>query len=93
MEKVFLTKEQALSCLKICDNRVHVFMNPAENVLSGADWDLESIEKVLNTASAIEVAGEHAMGMKHGIYVNGEYNNSKVALFLNTTDKIKEFDN
>ena len=66
-ERVPLTVEQALSMLNVKDGeRVHTFTNPGVGMLCGADWTLARARKCFEE-NGVEVAGEQASSMKHGV--------------------------
>lgn len=63
-EKEFITFEEAIE-LMVDDEYVHTFRNPA-GIMLGADHDRsELLEKMKR--SKLELAGEMATAMKHGI--------------------------
>lgn len=70
-EKTFLTVEQFASVIKIKKDEdgefVHTFRNSA-NMLIGADWSKEKLlEKAAEFSKTIELTGEQARGIKHGV--------------------------
>ena len=67
-EKVFLTKEQALSALPKGD-KVHCFV--ASGILLGADWNREQVEQYIEESKSIEIGGEMSRKMGHGLAVFG----------------------
>lgn len=66
LKRLFITKEEALSVL---DDDLHVFLNTSVGVILGAGWSKEQIEEAIEKAVRIEIAGEQAKAMKHGIAV------------------------
>jgi hypothetical protein len=69
--KAYLTPEEAISLLPN-DECVHTFYN-AEFGLVGADWSKQEIIEKLNAPGmVIELTGEMARGMKHGMCVYSE---------------------
>ena len=69
-DRVFLNKEEALSCLNDGE-QVHPFVNPAGGMLVGADWDRQKIEQLFDEyPDDIEIGGEQSRQMKHAIVVS-----------------------
>lgn len=64
-ERAPLTADAAIGALATTD-RIHTFVNPA-GMLVGADWDRSDAEDYIRGASTIEIAGDMARGMGHGI--------------------------
>jgi len=64
-ERVFLEYCEALELLPKGED-IHVFMNPG-GILIGADWGRDSVLTLLGKAAEIEVAGEMAQRMGHGL--------------------------
>lgn len=75
MSKVFLTAKQAIDLLPN-EEQIHTFLN-SPFALIGADWDRDEVVKKIETADFIEVSGNGARGLKHGLAV---YNKNATAL-------------
>lgn len=73
MGRVILTKEQAISALKPGD-RIHTFLSGGM-ILMGADWDRKDALEVIEQAELIELSGDTARAMGHGLamFHNGRY--------------------
>ena len=67
-ERIFIAADEALKMLPDGDT-IHVFMNPAVDVLLGADWSRSDVIELLRRSQRIEIAGEHARKMNHGLAV------------------------
>lgn len=87
-ERIFLTKEQALECLVIQDGLVHNF-RPFPMGLVGADWEIESVEKLLEEAEEIEIGGENCRSMNHGLAV---LKNKQVYFFEADNKKLAKYE-
>jgi hypothetical protein len=48
---------------------VHTFMQSGASILIGADWTRKEIVDALRGADRIDVTGEQAQGMKHGLAI------------------------
>ena len=64
-DRVFLTYEEAIALLPDGDT-IHTFLNPAVDVLLGADWSRESILRGLRDGKP-QLAGEYAIRAGHGL--------------------------
>ena len=53
---------------------VHTFINPGVGVLAGADWDRKDVIDALRKAGTIELTGEQAQRMNHGIAIQRSVN-------------------
>ena len=73
--KKYITKEQAMYILPNGDS-VHTFINSGIG-LCGADWDRESILEKIQKSDILELTGESAKGMGHGLCA---YNKDTVKL-------------
>lgn len=67
MKKIYITKEQAESLLPDNDN-IHTFYNFAWGLM-GADWSRNDILDKIEKSDLIELTGESARKMGHGICV------------------------
>jgi hypothetical protein len=87
-EERFITPEEAISLL-IDKEEIHTFRNPAVGVLIGANLKKERIIHILKeNPDKIEISGNTARAMKHGITVEWEG-----FLFIETDpDKLEAFD-
>lgn len=63
--KIYITKEQAASILPDGDT-VHTFLNPGFGLV-GADWSREDILDKLEKSDILELAGDTARAMGHGL--------------------------
>lgn len=67
-ERLFLTKEQALSTLPEGED-IHCFVSGG--ILIGADWSREQVEQYIKDADTAEIGGEMCRRMGHGLAVFG----------------------
>lgn len=91
--KKFLTSEEAIELLPDGDE-IHTFYNFPMGLV-GADWKREDIiEKLTNQNNKIEVCGEYARAMNHGIcvYLEGETIQSNILFIATNMDKLNELD-
>jgi len=65
-ERVHLTVEQAMGMLDVKGTRVHTLVNPAVNMMVGADWDVEQVRACFEE-NGVELAGHTATSMGHGL--------------------------
>ena len=65
MEKIYLTVEQAESVLPDGDS-IHTFFNTGFGLL-GADWSRKDIRDRLRSVNRIEICGDNAKKLGHGI--------------------------
>jgi hypothetical protein len=65
-EAAYLTYDEAVALLPD-DDRIHTFLNPAEDILLGADWDRDHILALLRETGRREVTGPDAQAMGHGL--------------------------
>lgn len=63
--KKYLTKEEAMSVLPKKES-IHTFYNPGFGLV-GADWSREDIIDKIQKSDIIELTGDLARGMNHGI--------------------------
>lgn len=92
MGRIFLTVEQAESVLPDGDS-IHTFFNPGFGLL-GADWSRKDIRDRLRSVNRIEICGDNAKRMGHGIcaYNDGCAHNS--VLFIETDmDRLEKLEN
>lgn len=88
-ERVFLTVEQAVSCLKEGDN-IHTFVQPNGAMLLGCDISRSGIIETLNAnPDKIEIGGESCRSMGHGLIV---WRNNEPMFIEADEEKLKEFD-
>lgn len=88
----FITVDEAISLLPDGD-KIHTFYNEFYGLV-GADWDRKEIIDKLTKSDKIELTGDLARGMSHGIAV---YNNDTKwqsdILFIETDkEKLDKFD-
>lgn len=88
----YITAEEAADLLPDGD-AIHTFRGGGP-VLIGADWDREEVLNKLKTSDKIEIAGETARNMGHGLAVYND--NAKLQsdiLFIETDEeKLNQFD-
>lgn len=92
MSKKYITYEEAVSLLPDGES-VHTFYNAAFGLI-GADWSKEEIIDKLRKSDVIELTGNQARSMGHGMCA---YNNDtkwlKDVLFIETdADRLEEMD-
>lgn len=63
--KAYITAEQALSILPDGDE-IHTFRNAAFGLM-GCDWSRTELESKIQSSDCLELTGEMAKGMKHGL--------------------------
>lgn len=63
--KAYITIEQAISILPDGED-IHTFRNHAFGLM-GADWDRESLIDKLRKSDCLEITGEQAKSMNHGL--------------------------
>jgi hypothetical protein len=68
-ERQPLSVQEAMDLL-VDDDSVHVFSNPAPNVLIGSDWDRKHVIDYFRSAEYLELAGEFAAGMNHAVFAS-----------------------
>ena len=93
MKKKFITPEEAIALLPTGET-VHTFYN-APFGLIGADWDRKDIIETLNKSdNIIELTGEVARSLDHGIcvYVKGCNVQSDVLFIKTDPEKLEKFD-
>lgn len=91
--KKFLTSEEAIELLPDGDE-IHTFYNFPMGLV-GADWRREDIiEKLKGENNQIEVCGESARALNHGIcvYSKGETIQSNILFIETNMDKLNELD-
>ena len=87
MDKLFITPQQAISLLNEGDE-IHTFRNTG-GFLLGCNYDRESLIELLEANSdKIEIAGEQATQLKHGVVLEDD----KGYLFIETNEQnLNEF--
>lgn len=90
--KRYITSEQAQALLPDREI-VHTFYNMPFGLL-GADWSKEDIIEKLNKSDKIEIAGECARNMDHGlaVYSNDAKLQSDILFIETDREKLDEFD-
>ena len=91
--KKFISAEEAIALIPTGDT-VHTFYN-APFGLIGADWDRKDVIETLNKAdNLIELTGEAARSLDHGICVySKDCKDQNNILFINTDrEKLEAFD-
>lgn len=77
-----LTKEQALSLICPAEH-IHTF-TPTNVGLFGCDRARKDIKEILENAIIIQIAGERAININHGVAVIYERKGEEVLLFIET---------
>lgn len=92
-EKTKISVEQAKKVLQINNGMVHTFLNPGFGLVGG-NHTLESIHNDLESAAWIEICGDQAKAMKHGIAtIPSEGCNQSSVLFIETNmEKLEELE-
>ena len=86
MSRTYITYEQAVSILPDGEY-VHTFINNAMGLI-GADWSRGDILEKLRTSEVIELTGELARGMGHGMCAyNKDAKWQSQLLFIETDEK------
>ena len=89
--KKFLTTEEAIALLPEGDE-IHTFYSTGV-CLVGADWERSDILQKLTESDCIELSGEQARGMGHGLAAYREGARLVDILFIETDkDKLDQFD-
>lgn len=93
MGKRFITEEEALALLPEGDT-IHTFISNGGYTLLGTDWDRAEIEAKLHNAEVIEIAGENARSMQHGLAVYNKTDKywSDVLFVQTDVEKLDKFD-
>lgn len=86
-EKIFITKEEAISIAKFKDDQIHCFLNSIPNMLVGADHSKESFLRDLETAKEIEIGGDNCRKMRHALVL---WQRNTPYFFEHNEDKLKE---
>lgn len=91
MKRRFITAEEAISLLPSGDT-IHTFYNCG--VLIGGDWDRTGVIEKINRSDVIEITGEKARALGHGLAVyNKDTRLLSDVLFVETDkDKLDAFD-
>lgn len=90
-DKKYLTAEQAIELLPD-DEWIHTFYNESFGLI-GADWERDEIVKKLKGSQRIELTGENARKIGHGIAAYDEGSEHSDVLFIQTDeDKLNAFD-
>ena len=91
--KKYLTYEEAMSLLPN-EKEIHTFYNCSFGLL-GADWRKEEVLELLkNPCTTIELTGENAKAMKHGMcaYRKGERDHSLIVFIETDDEKLSAFE-
>ncbi len=86
MDRIPLTKEEAVSIARFVDNKVHCFANSNFGLL-GCNYSKEEFEKCLDNSQVIEIGSEMCRKMKHAIIV---IENRKAYFFENRDEALEE---
>ena len=91
-ERRYITADEAITLLPEKEY-IHTFYNTPP-ILCGADWDKQEVIDKLKAADKIEIAGETARNMDHGLAVyNDDIKMQSEVLFVETdTEKLDAFD-
>ena len=92
MERRFITAKEAVNLLPSGDT-IHTFYNEPFGLI-GADWDRTDILQKLIESDKIEITGEMARSMSHGLAVYNDDTEYQSEVLFIETDKVKldEFD-
>ena len=86
---MYLTVEQAISVLPNTE-MLHTFYNLPFGLI-GADWDRKNLIKKIQGSDYLEMTGEQAQGMGHGLAVYNKNSKQKDILFVETDmNKLKK---
>ena len=90
--KRYLTYEEAVALLPDCEY-VHTFYNHGFGLV-GADWGREEILDKLRKSEVIELTGEQARALGHGIcaYAKDAKYQSEILFIETDSEKLKKFD-
>ena len=92
MKKKFITPDQAKELLPK-GKYIHTFYNEPFGLLVGADWKRKAIIDKLKKSDNIELTGETARNMGHGLAVYDNGATQRDILFIETDEKkLNEFD-
>lgn len=86
MDRVLLTQDEALSVLEVTEDGYGHSMNQAGPCMVGADRPLSAIEDVIRSAFCVEISGDMARGMRHGLAASAP---GGVTWFETNEDKLK----
>ena len=88
----YITADEAIALLPEKEY-IHTFYN-TPHILCGADWDKQEVIDKLKAADKIEIAGEMARNMDHGLAVyNNDIKMQSEVLFVETdSEKLDAFD-
>lgn len=92
MKRRFITADEAIALLPDAE-LIHTFYNTPP-VLCGADWDRQEVIDLLKSADNIEITGEHARSVNHGLaaYSNDAKWQSEILFIQTDAKKLLEFD-
>lgn len=92
VKRRYITAEEAISLLPEAE-LIHTFYNMA-NTLLGADWERQKVIDLLRSADNIEITGEHAKSINHGLaaYSNDAKWQSEILFIQTDAKKLLEFD-
>ncbi len=92
MKRRFITAEEAISLLPSGDT-IHTFYNCGFSLIGG-DWDRTGVIEKINRSDVIEITGEKARALGHGLAVyNKDTTLLSEVLFVETDkDKLDAFD-
>lgn len=85
--RMYLSLDEALTVLPNSET-IHTFYN-LPNTLVGADWSKQDIEDKLKQSDIIEVCGDTARSMKHGICAYNEDTKWQSDILFIETDEEK----
>lgn len=90
--KAYLTTEQALSILPDGDE-IHTFVNAAFGLM-GCDWNRTELENKIQNSDYLELTGEMAKGMKHGLcaYDKTTTKQSEILFIETNLDKLERLE-
>ena len=85
--KTYLTKEQAISVLPDGET-VHTFYNSGFGLV-GADWERDDILDKIEKSDIVELTGQGARGMGHGICAYNKDTKGQSDILFIETDETK----
>ena len=91
-KRTYITKEQALSILPAGDY-VHTFLNNNFGLI-GADWTKKEIVEKIENSDILELTGESAMSMGHGLaaYNKDTKYHSDILFIATNMEKVAELE-
>lgn len=90
--KAYITVKQALSILPDGDE-IHTFRNAAFGLM-GCDWSRAELEDKITKSDCLELTGEMAKGMNHGLcaYDKSATKQSEILFIETNSDKLERLE-